>query len=70
MKTRTIPKTDMDYVELYANTLKKDNSLFKQQKMLIESQMHGSASLFRNMFGTGKAFKVNARKYLKKIGII
>ena len=65
-----IPKTDLDYVELFANKLKKDNSLFKQQKMLIESQLHSSAELFRKRFGTGKIFKINARKYLKEIGLI
>ena len=70
MKNKTIPKTDMDYVELYANRLKEDNSLFRQQKMLIESQMHASASLFRNRFGKGKEFKINARKYLRGIGIL
>ncbi|MBS3158833.1 hypothetical protein J4206_06110 [Candidatus Woesearchaeota archaeon] len=70
MKNKTIPKTDMDYVELYANKLKEDNSLFKQQKMLIESQLHASSSLFSKMFGRGKKFKVNARKYLKEVGII
>ncbi len=69
-KIKKIPKTDMDYIELYANRLKEDNSLFKQQKMLIESQMHASASLFRNRFGKGKEFKANARKYLKSVGII
>ncbi len=61
-----IPKTRLDYIELYASRLKEDNSLFKQQKKLIESQLKSSSSLFRNMFGTGKAFKVNARIYLKK----
>ena len=65
-----IPKTRMDYVELYVNGLKEDNSLFKQQKMLIESQLHGSASLFNKRFGSGKAFKKNARRYLKGIGLI
>lgn len=65
-----IPKTRLDYVELYANKLKEDNSLFRQQKMLIESQMSASRSLFRSMFGAGKEFKINARKYLKSIGLI
>ena len=65
-----IPRTDLDYVELYANKLKEDNSLFKQQKMLIESQLHGSSDLFRKMFGTQNNFKLNARKHLKSIGLI
>lgn len=58
----------VDYVELYAKKLREDNSFFEQQKDLIESQLDGSSSLFRNMFGDN--FKVNARKYLKKIGLI
>ena len=65
-----IPRTDLDYVELYANKLKKDNSFFKQQKILIEAQLHGSSDIFKNMFGTQNSFKTNARKHLKRIGII
>jgi len=64
------PKTDMDYVVYYAVNLKQNNSLFKDQKMMIESQMHSSEELFRNMFGTGEIFKINARRYLKKVGIV
>ena len=60
------PKTDLDYVELYAEKLKKDNRLFKQQKKLIESQLKSSSSLFRNMFGKAD-FKEKARKYIKDI---
>jgi len=59
------PKTDLDYVRLYSEKLKNDNSLFKQQKILIESQLKGSQSLFRNMFSE-KDFKKEARKYLRK----
>lgn len=62
------PMTDLDYVELYAKKLKEDSSLFKQQKMLIESQMKSSSDVFNNMFGEN--FKVNARKYLRGIGLI
>ena len=65
-----IPRTDSDYIEFYANKLKKDNSLFKQQKILIESQLHGSSDLFKKMFGTQNDFKINARKHLKSIGLI
>jgi len=65
-----IPKTDLDYVEFYANELKKSNFIFKQQKMLIESQLHSSSALFKKMFGNQKDFKDNARKYLKGIGLI
>jgi len=64
-----IPATDLDYIEFYADKLKNNNSLFKQQKILIESQLHGSSDLFRKMFGI-KNFKINARKHLKGIGLI
>lgn len=60
--------SDLDYVELYAEKLKKDNRLFEQQKNLIESQMKASSELFRNRFG--KEFKKGARDYLKGIGLI
>ncbi len=59
---------EIDYVELYAEKLKNDNSLFKQQKMLIESQLKASSSLFRNMF-KGEDYKKKAREYLKGIGL-
>lgn len=60
---------ELDYVELYAKKLKEDSSLFKQHKKLIEAQLHGSSSLFRNMFA-GKNFKKNARAYLKGRGLL
>jgi hypothetical protein len=63
------PKTDLDYVTLYAEKLGKDNSLFRQQKMLIESQMQASSSLFKNMFSK-RDFKKCAREYLKRIRLI
>ncbi|MBU0456506.1 MAG: hypothetical protein ABH824_01820 [Nanoarchaeota archaeon] len=59
---------DIDYVELYAEKLREDNSLFDQQKRLIEAQLQGSSSLFRGMFADN--FKQNARIYLKKIGML
>ncbi len=61
--------TDLDYVTLYAKKLLEDSSFFEQQKTLIESQFEASTSLFRNAFGD-KNFKINARKYLKNIGLI
>lgn len=61
--------TDLDYVEIYAEKLKQDGSLFNQQKMLIESQIKASRSLFIKSFGK-KNFKENARKYLKRVGIL
>jgi len=62
-------KKDLDYVELYAEKLKNNNNLFKQQKGIIESQLKSSSSLFKKTFKT-KNFKVNARKYLRGIGLI
>ena len=59
---------DLDYAELYAKKLKEDNRLFKQQKMLIESQLQASSSLFKNMFSGD--FKTKARKYLREMGVI
>ena len=58
------PKTDLDYVVLYAEKLKKDNRLFKQQKKLIEVQLKSSSSLFKKIL-SGKDFKKKAREYLK-----
>lgn len=69
-KNNTKLKTDLDYVEYFAKRLREDNSLFKQQKMLIESQLKSSSELFKKRFGTGKDFKKNARAYLKKIGLL
>ncbi len=59
----------MDFVELYAKALKKDNRHFAQQKMLIESQMKSSSQLFGRMF-SGPDFKEKARDYLRKVGLI
>ncbi|MDP3698643.1 MAG: hypothetical protein Q8R47_03580 [Nanoarchaeota archaeon] len=59
---------DIDYVQLYAEKMKEDNTLFKQQKKLIEAQLHGSSSLFRKMFSQN--FKMQAREYLRKRGLL
>ena len=59
---------DAGYIKLYAEMLKEDNTLFKQQKMLIESQLKASSSLFKNAFG--KDFKPEARKYLRSTGLL
>ena len=64
------PETDLDYVEIYAIKLKKDNSLFEQQKKLIESQLKSSSSVFRNSFGKGNEFKLQVREYLRKIRLL
>ena len=58
----------LDYVELYAEKLKKDNSLFVQQKKLIEAQLKSSSDLTRKRFS--KDFKVNVRKYLRAIELL
>ena len=61
-------KSDLDYVVLYAEKLKRDNSLFVQQKKLIESQLKSSSDLTKKRFG--KDFKENVRKYLRAIGLL
>lgn len=66
---KKIPIKDLDYIDLYAEKLRKDSSFFEQQKMLIESQMLASKSLFKNKF-KGENFKEKAREYLKEIGIL
>ncbi len=63
------PSKRSDYVRMYAEMLKEDNRLFRQQKMIIESQMKMSSSLFRNMFGR-KNFKKRAREYLRARKVI
>ena len=63
-----IPRTDLDYVEFYAEKLRADNRYFAQQKLLIESQLQSSRELFRQRFG--KDFKRNARIYLREIGLL
>ncbi|MBI4014805.1 MAG: hypothetical protein HY365_02520 [Candidatus Aenigmarchaeota archaeon] len=67
---RKVPKTRLDYVELYAERLKSDPSIFEQQRMLIESQLESSRQVFRSMLGDGDDFEQRAREYLRKIGMI
>jgi hypothetical protein len=69
LKISKIPKTDLDYVEIYAENLRDNPKLFNQQKVFIESQMKSSRSFFQNLF-KGKDFKTEARKYLKGRGLI
>jgi hypothetical protein len=70
LKLKKIPETDEDYIILYAEELNANPSeIFKQQKMLIDSQMISSRSFFQNLF-KGKNFKTEARKYLKTRGMI
>jgi len=59
---------DLDYVKIYARKLKEDSSYFKQHKLLIDSQIKSSRDLFKNRFGAN--FKVEARKYLKSVGLL
>jgi len=63
-----VPISDLDYVELYAERLKKDSSLFGQQKRLIESQLKSSRDIFAKRFAVD--FKLNARRYLKGVGLV
>ncbi|MEK6914258.1 MAG: hypothetical protein AABW83_01270 [Nanoarchaeota archaeon] len=65
---RKIPVNNIDYVEFYAEKMSKNNSYFRQQKDLIESQIIASNSLFKSMFR--KNFKKKARVYLMKIGLL
>ncbi|MBD3203256.1 hypothetical protein GF327_03110 [Candidatus Woesearchaeota archaeon] len=60
----------MDYVKIYAEKIKNNNSNFKQYKELIDSQIQSSKEIFSKRFGKGKTFKKNARKYLKEIGLL
>src|SRR3989344_3397744 len=60
--------SDLDYVRIYAESLKSNPLLFRQQKMLIDSQIQASRSLFKSMLA-GPNFKIAARKYLKEIGL-
>mgnify|MGYP001587877105 FL=1 len=69
MKIKKIPINNLDYLELYAEELKNNPKLFEQQKMLIESQIISSHSIFKKMFGD-KNFKEKARRYLKDIGVL
>lgn len=61
-------KNDLDYVKLYAEKLRENKNLFEQQKKLINSQLKGSSSLFKEMFKK-KNFNFEARKYLKSVGL-
>ena len=69
MKIKKIPKTNLDYIEIYTENLKENSEFFKQQKMIIDSQIKSSRSFFNNLF-KGKDFKTEARKYLKERGLL
>jgi hypothetical protein len=59
---------DIDYVKLYAEKMRTDNSVFIQYRKFINSQYRASSSLFKNAFAGD--FKNKARKYLKDVGLI
>ena len=59
MKLSKTPLTDLEYVEFYAEKMREDNKYFAQQKMLIDSQIKSSRTLFQNRFTTD--FKKEAR---------
>ena len=63
------PITDLDYVKLFAQKLKENPSLFQDHKNFINSQIRTSQEIFLSHFGK-KHFKENARKYLRKIGLL
>ncbi len=69
MKLKQIPKTDLDYVEIYARKLKENSKFFKQQKKLIESQLKSSSQLAKQKFPK-ENFKITMRNHLKKIGVL
>lgn len=60
---------ELDYVKLYAEKLKADNSLFVQQKLLIDSQILASRSLFSKILAF-PGYKKQARRYLKGVGML
>ena len=61
-------KTNEEYVIFYARQLKENKKYFKQQKIIIDSQIKSSREIFGKKFG--KNFKENARKYLREIGLL
>jgi len=65
---KKIPVKDLDYVELYAENLREDSSLFEQQGELVDSQIESSVSIFKEKFK--EDFKKAAREYLKSVGLI
>ena len=68
MELKQIPKTDLDYIEIYAKKLRENPEFFKQQKELIESQLASSSDLTEKRFSK-ENFKTQARAHLKKIGV-
>ncbi|MCX6750023.1 MAG: hypothetical protein NTZ83_01045 [Candidatus Pacearchaeota archaeon] len=69
MNLKQIPKTDLDYVILYAEKLKENPKFFVQQKELIDSQLTASSELTKKRFSKTD-FKNSVRKHLREIVII
>lgn len=68
MKLKQMPKTDLDYIEVYAKKLIENQEFFKQQKELIESQLLSSSALTKQRFSK-ENFKAQVRAHLKEIGV-
>jgi len=68
MRFKKVPKSDLDYVEIYAKKLRENPKFFKQQKELIESQLLSSLNLTKKRFSK-ENFKTLARAHLKEIGV-
>ena len=68
MKFKQIPKTELDYVEIYAEALKENPKFFKQQKELIDSQLIASSALIKKRFSK-ENFKEETRAHLRSIQV-
>lgn len=68
MKLKQIPRTDLDYIEVYAEKLRENPEFFKQQKELIDSQLSSSSELAKKRFPK-ENFKFQVRAHLKEMGI-
>jgi len=69
MRLKQIPKSDLDYIEVYAKKLRENPEFFKQQKELIESQLSSSSDLTKKRFSK-ENFKTQVRAHLKEIGVV
>jgi len=69
MRFQQVPKTDLDYVELYAEELKKNPKFFEQQQKLIDGQLIASSELTKKRFSK-ENFKAQIRNHLRKIQLI
>lgn len=69
---RTNEEDRINFVRYWAGYVRthEDGDWSKQQNVLIDSQLENSRNVFRSMFGTGERFKVNARRYMGRMGLI